>query len=82
MAFKNTRPKRGERSKGELVAIRNVAELPTGHNWLPAAIVAYHFKVSTQTIRNLFNSGQIRGFKFPVGPTLYSAEEVELVSST
>lgn len=78
MGFKGTRLKK-EHKRGVIKKINNVDDLPTGHRWLPISIVAFHFGVSTQTIRNLFDSGQINCYQFPVGPMLFSAEEVELV---
>lgn len=64
------------------VEVRDVAELPTDKHWLPVSIVAYQFRVSPQTIYNLFYSGQINGYVFPKGPILFSPEEVELVCDT
>jgi hypothetical protein len=78
MGFKNTSlPEK----VGKIKKVRSVVELPEDNTWLPVSIIAYHFGVSTQTIRNLFRTGQIRAFQFPVGPTLFSAEEVELASN-
>lgn len=76
MVFKGTRLE-GQK-QGVVQEIIDVAQLPERNRWLPASILAYHFDISPQTIRNLFDTGQIQCFRFPKGPMLFSAEEVEL----
>jgi len=64
----------------DVTKVIDVAQLPEDKHWLPVSIVAYQFRVSTQTIRNLHRTGQINCYQFPTGPQLFSPEEVELVA--